>query len=307
MKKHDDLGRLSDKVLIQVYTADALEYSALDAVATQPGATLDYVAATAASRRCSAVYGELQRRGPDALRKLLGLLTHPDEGVRGAVAALAMSFAPEDAEPVLQAIVDAGGLRGFMAKCGLDAWKANPARDPLGLPCDTLYRTRPTMTEAERWPPVSAEAAGVLAFISNRLDADSSELAEAFRRASLEKRRQVAVHATEAALAEVGLSGDQDEVEEAQYALRFEALPAHEERERMDALAARLDAEAVQQRQEGQVGVAEQTNAEARAATALAIALTGDSTRLDEVIHEAIAAWNQPEGLIAQLTEMLRV
>lgn len=295
MSKYDDLSSLPTAELISRYVTHSIEYDETDR-------TGDYVVGTAALGRLIAVYGELRRRGRDGQASLLDLLEHPEVGVRSAAATFVMEFAPEQGKPVLEAIVAGGGPRALSAEYRLKMWREGAA---MPLP-DVQYRSRSSLSEADRWPTVSMEMASVLSEGSNRLDADTPDLADAFRRATIEKRRQAAVTATEMAVAEVGLSDDV--VEEAQYALRFEALPALEEHENMKALVARLENEAAQ-REAGDVndrGVAIRLRAEARAASSLAIALTGDSTRLDEVIHEAIAAQDEPEGLIAFLTETLR-
>lgn len=303
MKNYDDLTKLSEDALLHLYTADATEESRLDAALGQRGAIYDGIAASVAGCRVMAVYSEVRRRGQDAQRRLLGILHHPDPGVRRTVAWHVMEFAPEEAEPVLQALVAEGGYIGRSTQSGLKAWHEGKT----WLSPDVPYPSRPTLTEAERWPAIATDVASILAVASNRLDADTPELAEAFRRASIEKRRQVAVHATERIIAEVGLSDD--DVNEAQYALRFEALPAHEHHVRMKALAARLDEDASRLRNDpdpNNRAAAIRLRAEARAVSSLAIALTGDSTRLDEVIHEALAAEDEHEGQVTYLKRTLR-
>lgn len=90
----------------------------------------DHKAANAAQRRLAAAYRELRRRGVAAQQRLLTLLDHPEPGVRAWVAAHAMEFAPEQGEPVLRALEEAGGLIGFGAGETLKVWKAGKLRFP---------------------------------------------------------------------------------------------------------------------------------------------------------------------------------
>jgi len=71
----------------------------------------------------AAIYRELRRRGADAQRALLPLLTHPEPGVRAWAAAHAMEFAPADGEPVLTALTNAPKALGMSATMTLRQWR----------------------------------------------------------------------------------------------------------------------------------------------------------------------------------------
>lgn len=303
MNRYDDLSVVATPDLIRLFCAHAIERSALDAAFEQRDSLPDGVALLAASRRMDAVYSELRRRGGHAQQELLPLLNQENVAVRKYVLSYAMEFAPDIAVPELEAAAARGGSEGIGAAFTLGAWKDGT----LSKRPDTPYRRRPTLADDARWPAVFKELEDVLAVVSNCLDAEMPDVGNAFRRATLEKRRQVAVRATELAASEVGLSGPA--VEEAQYVLRFEQLPAHQEHESMRTLSARLDQEASRLRSdpdESTRSLAVQYQKEARAAASIAIALTGDSTKLDEVICEAIAAWDEREGVIEYITGLLR-
>jgi hypothetical protein len=71
----------------------------------------------------AAVYRELRARGISAQMALLPLLGGLDDGVRGWAAAHSLEFAPKQAEPVLTAIAEKGGISAFNAKMTLREWR----------------------------------------------------------------------------------------------------------------------------------------------------------------------------------------
>ena len=301
MNKYDDLTGVTAEDLIRRYVSDAIDYGSKTRC---PSA----VASNAAATRMGAVYCELRRRGRDAQESLVALLNHPNDDVRGWAQAHVVDFAPERVVPMLEDQVARGGVEAWGARRTLQELKEGTRRPTP----EFLYRSQPTVAESERWPPVSSEVASLLSAVGNRLDAEVPDLGRAFREASLDKRRLVAVDAVQTVVGETALSGETtdggiDEVEDALYALQFEKLPALAGHQRMTALESRLRAQLARVEDDpNRVGVAEGLRWSVHAATALATALLGDSARLDEVIHEAIAAHNQPEVLIPYLVKTLR-
>jgi hypothetical protein len=242
---------------------------------------------------------------------LLDLLGHPDVSLRRLVEGYSMEFAPEIGVPALEAVVARAGLEGLErwgAEAKLKAWRDGELKKSPDVP----YRSRPTLAEADRWPPVTQDAVEAMMNGPSRLDAIAPALAEAFRKAPLEKRRHFAVRAIESTIADVapGQTHEDDvAIEEAQYALRFEKLPAEDERARMSVLASRLEDEAAllgADPDQDKRGLAVPFRSAAHAVSALALALTGDVTRLDEALREAIAAESQMDSFIPFLEKMLR-
>jgi hypothetical protein len=76
------------------------------------------------------VYRELRSRGIEAQRALLSLLNDPEPYVRCSAAAYALEFAPQDAEPVLQALRPLRGFVGHDAGMTLDVWRKGELRFP---------------------------------------------------------------------------------------------------------------------------------------------------------------------------------
>lgn len=75
-------------------------------------------------------YRELRSRGKSVQRALLGLLDHPKEAVRGWAAFHALEFAPEDAEPVLEALSKSPGISGLDAGITLKEWRKGTLKFP---------------------------------------------------------------------------------------------------------------------------------------------------------------------------------
>jgi len=76
------------------------------------------------------IYSELRHRGEEAQNVLLPLLQDEHAGVRGWAASHALEFAPEQGEPVLEALVSFGGLIGMTASTTLTEWKKGRLRFP---------------------------------------------------------------------------------------------------------------------------------------------------------------------------------
>jgi hypothetical protein len=299
MNKYDDLTTLTIDELLDRYVIDAVEYGRHMSVPGRKSRLWEtsVVACCVAADRVGAVYCELRRRGRDAQERILDLLDHPEERVRNWARVDAMDFVPERFIPELENEAVQDGFAGSGARHVLKELREG-TRKPYP---DKRYRSKPTVTEAERWPPVSPEVADILGVTNNRLDTETPALGAAFRRVPLDERRDFAVKVTDLAIGENAI--DADEVQDAEYVLLFEKLPAVEEHEKMTALATRLDDEARRQVPPDRDRWNERN---AHAVRALAIALTGDSTRLDEVVHEAIASQQQPESFVLLLLERLQ-
>src|SRR5262249_2686289 len=156
--------------LLERYVTDAIEYAKSEG-------TPEYVGANAAMDRVGAVYCELRRRGRDAQERVLDLLNHSDAIVSRCARGHAMDFVPERFIPDLEEEATEEGLNGFVARTTLKqvkegTWKAFP---------DKRYRSKPTVAEADRWPPVPQEIVDILSIVHNRLDDDTPALAQAFR------------------------------------------------------------------------------------------------------------------------------
>ena len=114
---------LSVQEIVDVYVAAAAKHGR----ATEAG---DHEAANAAHDVIAPAYRELRSRGIDAQRALLPLLQHPDPSVRGWAAAHGLEFAPDQAEPALEALADLGGIGGLDAKMTLSVWRKGDLRFP---------------------------------------------------------------------------------------------------------------------------------------------------------------------------------
>jgi len=66
---------------------------------------------------------ELKKRRADGRAAVLGLLSHGDRGIRLCAASVALDFAPEQAESVLEALSDGKGTISFNAKMLLQEWR----------------------------------------------------------------------------------------------------------------------------------------------------------------------------------------
>jgi hypothetical protein len=300
MIKFDDLSTLTLDELLGRYVVDALDHASH---ATVPGGKNDLwegssVACNVAADRVGAVYSELRRRGRHAQERILDLLDHPEKSVRNWARLNAMDFVPERFIPEFEAAAAQAGPDDWGgAKIVLKGLKEG-TRKPLS---DKRYQSKPTVVEADRWCPVSQDVVDILAVTHNRLDTETPALADAFRRIPLAERRKFAVMVTELAIGENVI--DSDEVKDAEYALRFEKLPALDEHEKMMALASRFEEEARAEVPPDRDRTAQRN---AHAVRALAIALTGETVRLDEVIHEAIASQQQWESFVPLLLKRLQ-
>lgn len=84
-----------------------------------------------AADRLAALYRELQRRGPNALRMLVRYLDDINPGVRSWAASHVLDIDTEKAEQVLEAISNRyGGAIGFNAQMILELWR----KGELGFP-----------------------------------------------------------------------------------------------------------------------------------------------------------------------------
>ncbi len=132
-----------------------------------------------------------------------------------------------------------------------------------------------------------------------RLDSVSPTLAESFRRASPANRRQAARVACELAVSSAGLTDP--EVAASLDALCAGAPAEASLRAELERLADRFDDEYLRLEEDGDH--AEKSEAlrlfwKARAASALAFALSGDDAKLHEAIYEALAAMADPSELV---------
>lgn len=140
-----------------------------------------------------------------------------------------------------------------------------------------------------------------------RLDSVSPTLAESFRRATSVKRRQAAVVACELAASSADLAGI--EVDLGLAALRGGAAGQLDLRQRIEGLAAHFDDEYLRLNEEGdesQKAESLRLFSKARAASALAFALTDEPGQLHEAIYEAILALDEPGELVRAVESELR-
>lgn len=130
-----------------------------------------------------------------------------------------------------------------------------------------------------------------------RLDSVAPVVAERFRQAPSNERRQAAQVACEQAVVAADLTAP--EVSEALAVLRGAAAPHASLRKRLESLAARFDDEYFQLDEEGgQKRQALVCFSKARAASALVFALAADDTQLHEAIYESISALDEPAELV---------
>jgi hypothetical protein len=84
-----------------------------------------------AAKGIAAIFRELRRRGLDAQRALLPLLSHDDLSVRSWAGAHALEFAPAEGEPALVRLAERSkDLVGFGAEIALREWRAGQLRFP---------------------------------------------------------------------------------------------------------------------------------------------------------------------------------
>ena len=139
-----------------------------------------------------------------------------------------------------------------------------------------------------------------------RLDSTAPVAAERFRRASASKRREAACVACEHAVAAVGLTAP--DTSEALTVLRGAAPADASLHGRLESLAAGFDDAYFRLDESGgdaQKHQARHCFAKARAASALAFAVTDDDTRLHEAIYEAICALDEPGELVRLVERVL--
>jgi len=131
-----------------------------------------------------------------------------------------------------------------------------------------------------------------------RLDAISASLAGAYREANDDQRQHAALAACVVAVTQAGLQGA--EVDAALAILRHEAGEQPDVRPELDRLAGQLDEEYFKLTEAADAITPEALVffRKARAAAALAFALSPDSRQLHEALYEAIAASSsQPEAM----------
>ena len=90
----------------------------------------NYRAANANHDIVAAAYRELRTRGIEEQRKILGLLDHPDESVRGWAASHALEFAPDEGRVVLEVIAKGEGIRALAAETTLIEWRQGTLKFP---------------------------------------------------------------------------------------------------------------------------------------------------------------------------------
>jgi hypothetical protein len=131
-----------------------------------------------------------------------------------------------------------------------------------------------------------------------RLDSVSPSLAGAYRAANDNQRRGAALAACIVAVAQAELRGG--EVDAALATLRHEGSEQFDVRHKLDRLVAQLDEQYFKLSEETETTTPEAlaTFRKARAAAALAFALSPDPEQLHEALYEAIAAsTNQAEAM----------
>jgi hypothetical protein len=137
-----------------------------------------------------------------------------------------------------------------------------------------------------------------------RLDSVAPVVAESFRQAPSNKRRQAAQVACEQAVEAADLTAP--EVSEALAVLRGAVAPDASLRERLESLAARFDDEYFRLDEAG--GQKQQALicfSKARATSALVFALAADDTQLHEAIYESISALDEPAELVRRVEHAL--
>lgn len=136
-----------------------------------------------------------------------------------------------------------------------------------------------------------------------RLDSVAPAVAERFRQAPANRRRQAVLVACEYAATVVGLT--EREVGQALDVLREAVSPDPSLRERLERAAAELDDGYLRLNEEGEPARKQEAVrlfSKARATSALAFALSTDEAQLHEALYEAIAAVDDP-GHMTRLVE----
>jgi hypothetical protein len=140
------------------------------------------------------------------------------------------------------------------------------------------------------WAKAGNATKGALMGTLSRLDTLSPHLANVFRDANDEQRRRATLAACLAALAQTGLQGG--DVDAALALLRNGRNDRSNLHHKLENLAAQLDEQYFRLSEESDATAPEAlaTFRKARAAAALAFAISPDSAKLHEAIYEAIAA-----------------
>lgn len=141
----------------------------------------------------------------------------------------------------------------------------------------------------------------------DRLDTVAAVAAERFRRASSSKRREAVRIACQHAISAVGIA--EEEVGRALAILHGTAAPDASVVGRIENLVSKFDdqyfllddgGDAIQKEE------ALRLFSKARAASALAFALSSEDAQLHEAIYEAISALDNPDDLVRLVEEVLR-
>jgi hypothetical protein len=119
--KPTDISTASLTELIEAYRAAAARHG--DATESS-----DHRTANAAGEQIGKTYSEIRRRGIEAQRLLLPLLSDGSPGVRMWAAAHALEFSPNQGEPVLEQLVGVGRFLGLSAEMTLREWRAGRLR-----------------------------------------------------------------------------------------------------------------------------------------------------------------------------------
>lgn len=137
-----------------------------------------------------------------------------------------------------------------------------------------------------------------------RLDSNFPSLAAAFRAASTDQRRGAAKAAAEIAVAHANLGGD--EIREALDVLRGRSPLPSGLRERVEALSSSLDESYFEASDNGDQARSLELFSQARAASAVAYALTPDADVLHEAIYEATVAVEDPANVVGAVERAFR-
>ena len=138
-----------------------------------------------------------------------------------------------------------------------------------------------------------------------RLDSKAPGVADAFRKAASEMRRQAILAACETVVPIVGLEAD-DDVNAALRALRERRSNDSALRARLSALSGRFDDEYFRLDEEGDEARKPEVLrlfAKARGASALAFALSDDASQLHEAVYEAMSALIDDPSEVARAVE----
>jgi hypothetical protein len=114
--KSNQLTKASVTDLLKAYAEAASAHGAASAKG-------DYRKANPQHDTLAKIYRQLRSKGPEAQRSLLGLLDHPDDAIRGWAASHALDFAPDEGEPVLEALTTSSGVWKLIARMTLEKWR----------------------------------------------------------------------------------------------------------------------------------------------------------------------------------------